>query len=124
MPGKTRKQLRSERRIELARRKKEAKFRQFLQRLARRKFPDAMQGFCCYPRTLGMTLDKFLSHGTHAGGGNVIYFEEGQLQQLLPDNWECSEKWRACVFTRTYLTEIFDADGTWADNARADGARL
>lgn len=109
----TKRQQRAEGRMRTAKRRRRERERNFLYRLARRKIGggDPQTGFCCFPQSLEMPLEEFLSHGIEIIGGAAYIFARGQLVELLP-NWSCGSRRYPHVLKREYLMGHYNEDGS------------
>lgn len=109
---KTKKQKRSERRIEDAKRRKRDQYQRFLCKVVtRRTGKQPHISFCCYPRSLGMSTAEFLGQGEKMAGGLYYFFPKGKLDEIVDPEWGCSCRREVYLLSAEYVKSLFDQAG-------------
>ena len=116
----TRKQKRANYRIQIAKERRESRFRDFVRRLAERRLPPGRYvtvNFHCLPRPLGMPREELLSKGEPLVGGKAFLYREGELHKLLP-RWGCERKLRPTVLVASYVRRYYAENGDYISQIR------
>lgn len=112
----TRKQERAERRIERARSRKAQRAQGFAYKVARRRVKNPedrrrlIKGFCCKPASLDMDTEDLLSKGQQLVGGTAVFFDRGELAELLP-GWRCESRQDPVVLMANEVRSQYQEDG-------------
>lgn len=115
MTNVTRKQRRSAKRVEEAKRKKIRNYRLFLFKMLARKIgEEPIEGFCCSPRNLGMDREEFFGQGEELSDGSY-FFPRGKLAEILR-NWTCTASQNPHILRRDYIEARYHPSGARVAN--------